>query len=107
VLEVKSNATAIWSAINASQIPPAAVLPGEPVPVAIWRNHFAPTFRTLEPIEALAISMATEGKTFADICAVVANEVGEENGPSVAGNLLGRWIGEHMIGRIQDGLPIV
>ena len=107
VLDVKSNATAIWSAIGASEIPPAAVLLREPVHVAIWRNQFAPTFRTLEPIEAHAISMATEGKTFADICVAVANEVGEENGPSVAGNLLGRWICERMIGRIQDGLPIV
>jgi hypothetical protein len=99
---VTTNAAAIWTAINAAETPPAAAVLPELASIAVWRNGFAPAFRTLEPMEARAISMIMEGSPFAEICAEVAVEVGEEQGPSVAGNLLGRWLSDGILARIRD-----
>jgi hypothetical protein len=48
--------------------------------------------------------MLTDGRTFGEICAALVNEVGEVDGPPVAGNLLARWITEGMIGSVPGGL---
>ena len=101
LLPVKSNAGAIWSAINAGETPPAAAVLDAPAVIAIWRKQYSPTFRTLEPMEAQALSLVADGRTFGEICVAVIHEVGEIEGPQVAGNLLGRWIGEGMVGAVR------
>jgi len=102
LLPVTTNAAAIWSAIAAEQTPPGAAVLDVPALIAVWRREDSPTFRTLGPTEASAIFMVLDGRTFGDICAMIADEVGEEEGSQVAGNLLGRWIGEGMIERIAS-----
>jgi hypothetical protein len=72
----------------------------EPAVIAIWRKEYSPTFRTLDPVEARAIFMASDEWPFGAICAAVVHEVGGIDGPQVAGSLLGRWITEGMIGSI-------
>ena len=106
-LPVTTNAGAIWSAINAGETPPAAAMLDAPAVIALWRKEYSPTFRTLEPLEAQAISLVADGRTFGEICAAVIGEVGEIEGPQVAGNLLGRWIGEGMVAgvRIAANVP--
>jgi hypothetical protein len=101
LLSVTTNAAAIWSAIKGEQTPPAAVILDEPAVIAIWRKEYSPTFRTLEPVEARAIFMASDGRTFGAICAVFIHEFGEVDGPQVAGRLMGRWITEGMIGSVS------
>ena len=103
LLQVASNAAANWTAIKSGQTPPAAVILDKPALIAIWRKEYSPTFRTLDPVEARAIFMLTEDRTFGEICAAVASEVGQVDGPQVAGSLLGRWISEGMIGSIVHG----
>jgi hypothetical protein len=100
LLSVTTNAAAIWSAIKSEQTPPAAVILDESAVIAIWRKEYSPTFRTLEPVEARAIFMALDGRTFGAICAAVVHEFGEVDGPQVAGSLMGRWITEGMIGSV-------
>jgi hypothetical protein len=101
LLSVTTNAAAIWSAIKSERTPPAAVILEEPAMIAIWRTEYSPTFRTLEPVEARAILMASDGRTFGAICVAVVQEIGEVDGPRVAGGLMGRWITEGMIGSIS------
>ena len=102
LLPVKTNAGAIWSAINAGETPPAAAVLDAPAVIAIWRKDYSPTFRTLEPMEAQAILMVADGRAFGEICRVVTNEVGEIEGTQVAGNLLGRWISEGMVDAVRN-----
>jgi hypothetical protein len=102
LLPVTTNAAAIWSAIQTEETPPAAAVLDIPAVIAVWRKEDSPTFRTLGPMEARGIFMVTDGRTFGDICATIADEVGEVDGPQVAGNLLGRWINEGIIGSIQN-----
>jgi hypothetical protein len=102
LLPVKTNAGAIWSAINTGDTPPAAAVLDAPAVIAIWRKEYSPTFRTLEPMEAQAIFMVADDRTFGEICRVAINEVGEIEGPQVAGNLLGRWISEGMVDAVRN-----
>jgi hypothetical protein len=104
LLPVSSNAGAIWSAINAGKTPPAAAILEAAAVIAIWRKEYSPTFRTLEPMEAQAILMVADGRTFGEICRMVTNEVGEIEGPKVAGTLLGRWISEGVVDAVR-GYP--
>ena len=100
LLSVTTNAAAIWSAIKSEQTPPAAAILDEPAVIAIWRKDYTATFRTLDPVEALALFMVSDGRTFGEICLAVVHEVGEVDGPQVAGNLLGRWITDGLIGSV-------
>jgi hypothetical protein len=102
LLPVSTNAGAIWSAISAGETPPAAAVLDAPAVIAIWRKEYSPTFRTLEPVEAQAIFMVADGRTFGEICGAVIHKIGEVEGPQVAGNLLGRWISEGMVGAVRD-----
>jgi hypothetical protein len=102
LLPVSTNAGAIWSAINAGETPPAAAVLDAPAVIAIWRKDYAPTFRTLEPMEAKTILMVVDGKTFGEICCEVAHEVGEIEGSKVAGILLGRWISEGLFNAVRN-----
>lgn len=102
LLRMDTNAAAIWSAINAGKTPPPAFALGSPETVALWRHGFTPRFRTLAPMEAPALAMALEGRTFAEICAAVASAVGEDLGPSEAGGFLAQWIGDGFICRVVE-----
>jgi Putative DNA-binding domain len=100
LLPVTTNAGAIWSAIKSDQTPPAALILDQPAVIAIWRKVYSPTFRTLDSVEARALSMVRDRRTFGEICAAIVDAVGEADGPQAAGNLMGRWISEGMIGSI-------
>ncbi|HEY2532502.1 MAG TPA: DNA-binding domain-containing protein [Xanthobacteraceae bacterium] len=102
LLSVSTNAGAIWSAIKAGETPPPAAVLDAPAVIAIWRKDYSPTFRTLEPMEAQAILMVADGRTFGEICRVVSDEAGEIEGPKVAGILLGRWISEGVVDAVRD-----
>jgi hypothetical protein len=94
LLPVTSNVAAIWAAIERGQTPPTAAILDVPAVIAIWRKGYSPTFRTLDVVEARALFMLTDGRTFGEICAALVQEVGEVGGTPVAGNLLARWITE-------------
>jgi hypothetical protein len=97
LLPVTTNAAAIWSAVSSGETRPAAELLPEPVILAIWRQHFAPRFRAVTADEAAAICAAREGQPFGSLCANWIERHGEEQGPAVAGALLGQWISDGWI----------
>ena len=100
LLPVRSNAGAIWSAIRAGDaaIPSPTFL--ENVTVAVWRNEFVPTFRTLEDDEAEALRKLQDGASFGTVCEWLVSRAGEEQGPATAGGYLRSWLNEGMIARI-------
>ena len=102
LLPVKTNAGAIWSAINAGETPPAAAVLDAPATIALWRKEYSPTFRTLDPLETEAILLVADGRTFGEICLLVVDAVGETEGQQVAGSLLARWIGEGLIAAVRN-----
>lgn len=95
LLPVTTNVAAIWSAISESRDVPAAALL-EPSALLIWRQQLSPTFRTLEPNEREAITLALAGESFGAICGRVASFHADP--VARAGELLAAWI--------RDGLLI-
>ena len=92
-----TNAAAIWSALAEGVAPPGAEMLAGPATVLVWRQGFAPSFRTLEEREARLLRLALEGATFGAICGELAGELGEDEAAAAAGALLGQWLPEGLI----------
>jgi hypothetical protein len=102
LLHVTTNVAAIWSAISSGEATvPSAVLLPEPATLLIWRDDLAPRFRTLSADEAAALDHVREGKTFGDLCSTLVSRLDEQQGPALAGSLLGQWLSDHLIARIE------
>lgn len=93
----RTNAAAIWSALSAGDMPPGVEMLPEPAAIIVWRQGFVSCFRTAEPGEAEAIERVRGGMSFGALCAMMVERLGEEQGVSAAGALLGRWIGDGLI----------
>ncbi len=99
--EFRSNAAAIWSALSAGEVPPAAELLPEPTTILVWRSGFTPCFRTAEPGEGKALALAADGASFGAICAALIADHGEGAGVAIAGALLGRWISDGLLVAVE------
>jgi len=92
-----TNAAAIWSALSAEEMPPAAKQFPKPALMIVWRRKFTSCYRTAEPGEALALDLVLQGVTFGELCAELINSFGEEQGVAIAGGLLSRWIADELV----------
>jgi hypothetical protein len=99
--DITTNVGAIWSAINAEQTPPPAVHLPAPASIAIWRKHFAPTFRTVMAEEVVILEQAREGLRFGAICADLIERVGRERGSEIASSILCQWLTDGVLARIS------
>lgn len=97
LVPVATNAVAILSALLDGTPPPAAAALPRSAQTAVWRRDFRPLFRTLEPLEADVLAMAIRGRTFGNICDVIAKHEGEAEGPGVAGRMLAQWLHDEMV----------
>jgi len=93
----ETNAAAIWSALSAEEGPPLVERLPEPATMIVWRKDLVSCFRTAEAGEGRALDLARRGTSFGALCAVLIEELGEEQGVAAAGALLGRWIGDGLI----------
>lgn len=101
LLPVTTNVGAIWSAINAEQTPPPVVRLTERECIAVWRNNFTSKFRTLAGEEVAVLGQPREGLHFAAMCASLVERLGQEQGLSTAGSMLGQWLADGMIAQIS------
>jgi hypothetical protein len=101
LLPVTTNAAAIWTAISNRLPPPPAALLDTRVQLALWRNGFTPSFRTLDPTEAAALERVAGGITFGALCALLIERCGAEEGPQRAGTWLGQWLRDGLIASVN------
>jgi hypothetical protein len=103
IADLTTNATAIWSAIAAGEMPPAV----EPLPEAgailVWRQGLVAQFRAVDHYERQALQVARAGLPFAGLCAAMVDALGEQAGIARAGALLGQWMQGGMIAAIDTG----
>lgn len=92
-----TNAAAIWSALAAADMPPAATMLPERAMTLVWRQDFTPCFRTVARIEHDAIVLAAAGTGFAEICTTLVDACGETEGLARAGQMLGQWFADGLI----------
>ena len=97
VLELGTNAVAIWKSIegDAQDTLPEEVF--KPVAWAIWRKALSPYFRSLAPDEAWALAAMRDGASFGEICAGLCDWVAEKEAAARAAQLLRGWVDEGWI----------
>lgn len=97
-----TNASAIWSALAASETPPSAELLPETGAVLVWRQDFVVRFRAIDQYERQALLSARAGLSFTRLCEAMVIAFGEEVGVARAGQLLGQWLGDGMIVGVDE-----
>jgi hypothetical protein len=61
-LQLRTNATSIWAALTAGELPPLPARLDEPQELLVWRQGAASRFRMLGREEAAALNAAARGK---------------------------------------------
>lgn len=99
-ISLRSNVPAIWSGLNADEVPPALELSTEPATWLVWRQDLRLLFRELTTVEAWALKRFANGGNFADVCTDLAEWMPEEAVPGHVAGLLRRWIEAGLIAAI-------
>lgn len=95
VLAIGTNADALWLALASNEtVPDAAQSPGT---VLVWRQGFEPVMRRADAVEALVLRRSLAGVRFAGICEELAVGRDEAAAVTLAGTVLGRWLGEGLV----------
>jgi hypothetical protein len=97
MLDLGTNAVAIWKAIHDGQSHGIPESVSENVTWAIWRKQLSPYFRSLDADEAWALGAMREGASFGEICAGLCDWVAEDDAAPRAAHLLRGWVDEGWI----------
>jgi hypothetical protein len=100
MLDLHFNTLTLWHALDQdSEVPPVEALPA-PIGVVVWRFDERPHFRSVSPLEGAALQALAQGQSFAETCALLAEQFVDEDAASAAGGLLRRWIDEGLLTRL-------
>ena len=104
-LTLRFNTLAIWQALDADKVPPAAVLRAAPGELLVWRRDLQPHFRSLGAVEALALCQLAAGASFAQTCEALAAAWPGQDTAAEAGTLLRRWVDEGLLAGVTMLIP--
>lgn len=96
-IEMHSNAVDYWRAAKQLCSAPAAFAAAEPAQWLLWRRGTSTLFRSVEPVEAVALDSACAGMNFGALCERLAACVEETQVAMRAASLLRGWISEELI----------
>ncbi|HEX4618467.1 MAG TPA: DNA-binding domain-containing protein [Steroidobacteraceae bacterium] len=91
------NAPQLWKALTGGAERPELSVVAEPVQWLAWRQDLGTYFRSLEPPEATALDAARSGRSFGELCELLAAAHGPERAPAEAAALLSGWLGAGLI----------
>jgi len=80
---------------------PAAEPERRETTVRVWRHDFAVFHAAIDPLERAAFAAVRDGRTFGEVCGVVAEHVDPATAPAEAGALLARWIEDGLVARAR------
>lgn len=102
-LELRCNAPALCRAVQTQRTLPALAWNRAPKPWLIWRDaQLEVRWRSLDPVETIALDAACGGACFAEVCATLAERVGEDAAPLTAASLIKRWATDGLIADLDD-----
>lgn len=87
----RSNAAAIWSALARGHDAPPPQVADAAISILVWRCDWVPCFRTLDADEIAIFEALWQPTPFTDICAMLAQDLGEQKAVQRLGTLLARW----------------
>jgi len=102
IIQVTTNAAALWSAMADGIAPPPVKLLPLPASIRVWRQGLTPRFSTIDSIEAAAIRVVLADTSFALLCDDLANMRGVGDAVERASMLLASWLGDGLIIGIGD-----
>ncbi len=95
---LSTNAPAIWSAIQAGEVPPPATLLPESAVLMVWRSEELCRFRAIDQREYEALQFLLQRNSrFGELCSSL-----DEQQAGEIGHWLGQWIGDGLITDISD-----
>jgi hypothetical protein len=97
VVDLRTNAVAVWNELKNSDHGIAPESLPEPIRWAIWRKQLSPYFRSLEADEAWALDAVRNHLSFGEICAGLCQWLPEEQAAPRAAALLRGWVDEGWI----------
>jgi hypothetical protein len=96
-LALSWNVPQVWQALTHDTERPAASVNREPVQWLLWRRELTTYFRSLSATEARTLDAARESWPFGELCALLCDELGEEQAPVQAATLLRGWVDAGLI----------
>lgn len=104
LIDLRTNASAIWSALAADEPPP----PADRLVVfdiaLVWRQDGRCRIRMIDQMELQALLTMRAGTIFGGLCREVTKQVGDEEGIALVGQWLGRWLSDGLIAAVGDSL---
>jgi len=91
------NAPQLWQALTSGSERPPATLNAQPLEWLLWREQLSTYFRSLTHAESVVLDAALRGRSFGELCELLAAELGEQAAPAQAATLLGGWIDAGLI----------
>ncbi|MBP0588693.1 putative DNA-binding domain-containing protein [Paraburkholderia sp. LEh10] len=98
-----TNADSIWSAMAQSAEPPDGEMLAEAGGLLVWRRQFVSCLKRVDAIEYEAVLHLQKNASFATLCDVLVERLGDEHGVAKAGALLAGWLGSELIVAVDRG----
>lgn len=92
-----TNAADVWHAMSDAGAAPEAAMLAEPGWHVAWRSGFVSCLRAADALEGQALAALAAQGSFAGICDLLAERLGEDAGVARAGALLADWIGAGLV----------
>lgn len=96
-LALRWNVPQLWKALTEGGERPELRVVAEAVEWLAWRQDLHSYFRSLEAPEVAALDAAREGRSFGELCELLAEAHGAERAPQEAAALLAGWFGAGLI----------
>jgi hypothetical protein len=95
LLHLRWPVAQVWEAARCGTEPPP--LAPEDTAMRVWRQDLQVFHRVVDAAEMAALEIVRAGSAFADICAVLAERLGDEAGAQRAADLLSRWLDDALL----------
>jgi hypothetical protein len=92
-----TNADSIWSAMSANAEPPESEMLAEPGGLMVWRRQFNSCLNRVDAAGYEALLLLQENASFATLCDVLVERLGDADGIAKAGAMLAEWLGSELI----------
>lgn len=96
-LNLDTNATSLWRALNGGETPPAPAALDEPERLIIFRHEGSGHFREMSYEEAMMWDQMLKGLNFGGLCEMVAMQGGDDGAAARAAGYLQGWIAAGML----------
>lgn len=94
---VTSNAESIWSALCEERPVPEGEMLSVPGGLIVWRRQFTSRLKPVDALELEALLHLQQHGSFATLCDLLVERLGEAEGVAKSGELLANWLGSELI----------